>query len=290
MNMLAERINRQDMSTSIGAILVDSGRITPEEAEQVLRIQKDLGIRFGDAAIQLGLLNEEDIRQALARQYDYPYLPAGDQCVDEEVVAAFQPFGPAVEQIRILRSQLMLRWFGTNAGHKTLAVVGAGRGEGRSFIAANLAVVFSQLGERTLLIDADLRHPRQHSLFRLQNRVGLSSILSGRADHMEAIVRIGGLVDLSVLPAGAAPPNPQELLSRAIFPRMLEDMRKDFDVVIIDTPAANECADYQTIAKFAEGAVVITRKDVTIASRLLSVVAGLQYAGVALTGTVLNQG
>jgi len=214
MNAMTETLQSKSASRSIGAILIDTGRLTPESAERILKLQKEQGLRFGDAAIQLGLLTETDIQRALSRQYDYPYLMPGDDRVSEEVVAAFKPFSPIVEQLRALRSQLMLRWIDAEAGHKTLAVVSAGRGEGRSFTAANLAVVFSQLGERTLLIDADLRNPRQHQLFNLENRIGLSSVLAGRAELPETIVRIPGLIDLSVLPAGATPPNPQELLSR----------------------------------------------------------------------------
>ena len=99
----------------------------------------------------------------------------------------------------------MLRWFDAETGHKALAVVSPDAGEGRSFIAANLAVVFSQLGERTLLIDADLRNPSQHQLFRLPNKLGLSSILAGRAELEETVTRIPGLIDVSVMPAGATP-------------------------------------------------------------------------------------
>jgi len=96
---------------SIGAILVDSGRLSPENAEVVLRLQKERGLRFGDAAIELGFVTEQDIQHALSNQYDYPYLLPGDRRIDESVIAAFQPFNRVVEQLRVLRSQLMLRWY-----------------------------------------------------------------------------------------------------------------------------------------------------------------------------------
>ena len=97
-----------------------------------------------------------------------------------------------------------------------LTIVGAERGEGRTYLAANLAIVFSQLGERTLLVDADLREPRQHFLFHLENQVGFSTLLAGRSRE-EAIVRIPDLAGLSVLPAGPTPPNP----ARAAEPAQL---------------------------------------------------------------------
>lgn len=289
MNAMTEKLDT-GAGRSIGAILIDNGRLTPEAAERILKLQKEQGLRFGDAAIHLGLLSEADIQQALSRQYDYPYLMPGDERVSEEVVAAFKPFSPIVEQLRAVRSQLMLRWFDAEIGHKTLAVVSAGRAEGRSFTAANLAVVFSQLGERTLLIDADLRNPSQHQLFRLENKLGLSSLLAGRAELAEAVTRIPGLIDLSVLPAGATPPNPQELLARPVFNALMATAAGQYDIVIVDTPAGAETADSQTIAARTRGAVVVARKDRSSAPALQAFVTSLQHSGVAVVGAVLNNG
>lgn len=289
MNAMNEKLNT-GTSRAIGAILIDSGRLTPEAAERILKLQKEQGMRFGDAAIQLGLLSEDDIQQALSRQYDYPYLMPGDDRIGEEVVAAFKPFSPIVEQLRALRSQLMLRWFDAEAGHKTMSIVSPGRGEGRSFTAANLAVVFSQLGERTLLIDADLRNPSQHKLFRLSNKLGLSSLLAGRAEQAETVTRISGLIDLSVMPAGATPPNPQELLSRPIFNALMASLQGQYDIIIVDTPAGAESADCQAIAARTRGALVVARKDLSSAPQVQTLVASLQNAGVAVVGSVLNKG
>jgi len=289
MNAMTDKLDT-GASRAIGAILIDNGRLTPDAAERILKLQKERGLRFGDAAIQLGMLTEADIQQALSRQYDYPYLMPGDERISEEVVAAFKPFSPIVEQLRAVRSQLMLRWFDADVGHKTLAVVSASRADGRSFTAANLAVVFSQLGERTLLIDADLRNPRQHHLFRLENKLGLSSLLAGRAELAEAITRIPGLIDLSVLPAGATPPNPQELLARPVFNALMATVAGQYDIVIVDTPAGAETADSQTIAARTRGAVAVARKDMSSAPALQTFVTSLQHSGVAVVGAVLNNG
>ena len=80
---------------SIGALLMDAGRITPEAAERILKLQKERNLRFGEAAIELGLLTENDIQHALSRQFEYPYLMPGDTSVSQEVVAAFKPFSHA---------------------------------------------------------------------------------------------------------------------------------------------------------------------------------------------------
>lgn len=272
---------------SIGAILIDAGRLTVEQAEAILKVQREEGIRFGDAALKLGIVGEDDIRFALARQFDYPCLAAGDNSLSPELVAAYKPSLPVVEHLRALRSQLMLRWFDSDASRHALAIVSAEQGDGRSFIAANLAVVFSQLGERTLLIDADLRRPRQKEIFRLAGGPGLSEILAARAGE-EAVVRIPPLLGLSVLPAGAIPPNPQELLGRAGFAELLQRLANSFDVILIDTPAANVCADAQTIAARAGGALAVARGNHSSTSDLVSLVQTMQQSGATLVGSVLN--
>ena len=272
---------------SIGAILIDAGRLDAGAVERILREQKEKVLRFGEAGIRLGLLTQDDIAFAMARQFDYPYLMPGNESVSRDVVAAFKPFSPVVEQLRVLRSQLMLRWFNGEPGHKALAIISAGRGEGRSFIAANLAVVFSQLGERTLLIDADLRNACQARLFKLENRAGLSSMLAGRAGR-EAIVRIPAMLDLSVLPAGVVPPNPQELLGRPAFAQLIQELAEDFDVILIDTPAARDYADAQTLAARAGAALVLARKNLTSAPDLFQLARSVQESGAELVGSVLN--
>lgn len=274
---------------AIGAILIDAGRLSAEGGEQILRLQKEAGLRFGDAALQLGLITEEDIRFALSRQFDYPYLQPSDTSLSHELVAAFKPFSHTVENLRVLRSQLMLRWFGNAPGHKALTILSPGSGDGCSFVAANLAVVFSQLGERTLLIDANLRTPRQHQLFKLTGAAGLSDILAGRAG-LEAVIRIPSLVGLSVLPAGAVPPNPQELLSRQTFNEILVTLGKNFDVILIDSSAATNFADAQTIAARTGSAIMVARKNQSSLPAMSRIARSLEDSGVTLVGTVLNDG
>ena len=281
-------INPLSAERSIGAILVDTGKLTLDEAERILRAQKEYGLRFGEAAIRLALVSRADMELALASQYDYPYLLRTENGeVSGELIAAYEPFSSQVEALRALRSQLMLRWFTGEEERRTLAVASPGRGDGRSYLAANLAVVFSQLGEHTLLIDADMRNPRQHELFKLDNHRGLSSLLSGRGEH-SVIERIPSFVDLSVLSAGPIPPNPQELLGRPVFARLLDEMVHEYDVVIIDTPAAADYADVQTIAVRASGALLVARSSRTRVSEFRELSKTLSQSGVAMVGSVLN--
>ena len=276
---------------TLGAILVDSGQLTADEAERVLVYQRTHNLRFGEAAVRLGLISEAEVQFALSRQFAYAYLrkvPGESRGLSDEIVAAYQPFSARVEQLRAIRSQLMLRWFDRAEERQVLTIVGAERGEGRTYLAANLAVVFAQLGERTLLIDADMRSPRQHLLFSLENRTGFSTMLAGRLRE-DAIVRIPDLAGLSVLPAGPTPPNPLELLNRLNFEEFMIGVRGMYDVVIVDTPAMSVGEDAAMIAVKTGAAVAVARSGSTRVASFTDLVQGLMDAGVAMVGSVLNE-
>src|SRR5262247_1067580 len=271
----------------IGAILMDEGKLTASDAEQVLKRQRELGWRFGEAAIELNLITDNDLRQALAKQYEFPYLVSGPEGVSKELIAAWDPFHPVVEELRTVRTQLLIRWFNPGAGRRTLAVCSPGAREGRSFIAANLAVSFSQLGQRTLLIDADFRAPRQQSIFNVPDRFGLSSALSGRAD-LSAAAPVTGLAGLSVLPAGPLPPNPLELLSRPNFAGLLGRAASEYDVILVDTPPATEYADAQSVVFRAGDALLISRQDHTRVADTERAVREITDASARIVGTLMN--
>ncbi len=271
----------------LGGILIDSGRLKPEDAERIARLQQEQNLRFGDAGIRLGLLTQADIDFALAHQFEYPYLVRGQSAVSEELVAAYAPHTAKAEALRALRTQLMVQWFETDPVHKALAIVSAARNEGRSFIAANLAVVFSQLGMRTLLVDADLRNSSQHRLFGLGDRAGLSAVLSGRGGP-ETIQRVPPLLNLSVLPAGVRPPNPSDLLAKPVLSRFLEQMAGDFNVILLDTPAASESSDAQTVSLRAGAALIVVRKDATRVWEVRGIADRAARSSTTLVGTVLN--
>lgn len=273
---------------SIGAVLVDAGRLSVDDAETILRLQRKQKLRFGEAAMQLGLLSQADIDYALSRQFDYPYLLPGHSAVSEEVVAAYAPTLPRVESIRNLRTQLMLRWFDGNPASKAVALLSAERKEGRSFIAANLAAVFAQLGERTLLVDADLRHPRQHHLFGLElPGPGLSTLLAGRAG-LEVVRAIPSLPNLSLLPAGTVPPNPSELLARPVLTELLGELGQRYDVVLLDCSACAEASDAQVVAVRAGAALIVARKNAARSWRVQGISAQVADARATIVGAVLN--
>ena len=275
---------------SIGDILVATGRLSAADSTRILQRQQQDNIQFGDAALALKLLSKEDIDFALSKQFNYAYLSEQDTSLSPELVAAYKPFSLVGENLRAVRSQLMLRWFNSDPAHKVLAVVSPGKAEGRSFVAANLAIVFAQQGERTLLIDADLRalpSRGQHALFKMDKSAGLSGILASRVG-LEAALPVPSLSGLSVLPAGAVPPNPQELLGRGAFGELLQTASQQFDVIIVDTPAGDDYSDAEIIASRAGAALMVARRNKTLLPNAAKLARRLQDSGVAMVGSVLN--
>ena len=272
---------------TIGKLLLDSGRLTAEQAEKVVKRQQEKRIRFGEAAVELGYIKPGDIQFALSRQFSYAYLQPGDGLVSDEIVAAYYPFSAYVEKLRTLRSELNQRWF--KQGHKTLLLASDEQGSGCTELAANLAVVFAQLGERTLLIDADLRDSSQHLLFKIANKQGLTDLLADRAD-LGCIHKIHRLPGLSVLTAGTEAPNPQELLARPQFKLLLDELEQQYDVIIIDSPALESCVDAQVMAASIQGVLLVANRNESKAKELRAAIAKIQNAAAAVLGCVLNEG
>jgi protein-tyrosine kinase len=278
----------RDRSGAIGAILVEQGRLSPEEVDEIQQYAVKNRLRFGDAALKLQLLTKDDIDQAIAQQFKYPILSrGGEHGVADDVVAAYLPQSKMIEPLRVLRSQISLRWVNPKE-RKILAIASPGRGEGRSWLAANLATVFAQMGDRVLLIDADMRHSRQHQLFNLNNSVGLSALLTGRAGR-EIVCRIHPKLRLFVLPAGILPPNPQELLGRQVFDLVLDLFASQYDLIIMDTPATSESADAQILASRADAAVLLVRRNHTRVDELKAAMRDLTESGVQVMGSVVSE-
>lgn len=272
---------------NIGALLLEAGKITAEDAERIIHHQRARGLRFGDAAVELKLVDEADIKQFVAKQFQYPYLRDGEADYPRELIAAYQPFSAEVEALRALRSQLLLRWFGTN--RHGLAVIGVGAdGTAASLLTSNLAVVFSQLGEQTLVIDGNLRSPMMQNTFKLGARRGLTDILAQR-DSGEAICRIPHFVDLSVLPSGTEAPNPLELLNRTAFQDLCTELTSRYDAVLCATPPTGAGSDCFTIASRLGGAILVATKNVTRLADMQAAAAQLKQSGVTLVGTVLAE-
>lgn len=272
----------------LGELLVAAGILKQPDIDRILQLQKKQGLLFGEAAVKLGLLEPAQILPPLAQQYGYPYLNPQQSQYSQELVMAFQPFSAQAEAFRSLRSELLQNWFNDPA-NKALAFLGLGETTGCSFICANLAVSFSQLGLRTLLIDTDLRKPRLHEIFGLSSTYGFADALAGRIDLAQAIQKLPDIADLSILPTGAPPPNPQELLAKPIFKQVLQTLAAQYDVILIDTTNGLLYADFKPVLATAGGAVLTSRNHHSFINDIRILQQQISGAQAKLVGVVLNE-
>ena len=255
------------------------------EVERELQRQRERNLNYAEAAADFAGRSGGPL--ALARQQRAPLPPHHTYRGSPELVVAADPFGDAAEIFRELRTQLVAKALGRKT-KAALAVVSPGRGDGKSYLAANLAASLAQLGGRTLLIDADLRTPRLHRVFDVADDEGLSSILQrdGVPSLVQRIVQVPGLF---FLPAGAIPPNPVELLQSPRFSLLVYEMLLMFDHVIVDTPADSWGADIRLITAKAGAALVVGRKDRSTLESLRALVSKLEHQQVEIAGMVINR-
>ncbi|WP_418320797.1 polysaccharide biosynthesis tyrosine autokinase [Piscinibacter sakaiensis] len=284
---------------SIGEIIKDTRNLTADQVEQILAHQRDHGVRFGEAAIALGYATNDDVLLALSEQFSYPYASEERRRLSPELVALNEPFGQKAEAIRAMRSQILQRIQVDGQAdlrqRRAIAVVSASPGDGKTYLCANLAVTFAQLGKRTLVVDCDLRGPRMHEVFAVDNDHGLSGLLTRRRPGQPgkagigAIKKVDGVPNLFVLPVGIQPPNPLELIEGTWFDGLLAELTNRFDQVIVDTPASSYGADAPVIASRCGLAVVVARKNVARMLEVQELVQVLANASAKTAGVVMNE-
>jgi succinoglycan biosynthesis transport protein ExoP len=206
--------------------------------------------------------------------------------IDPVMAVLLRPRSGEAEAVRGIRTQLL---FSTqNRAHQVIQITSPNTGDGKSTLAANLAVALARSEKRVVLVDCDFRKPRVHKLFDLPNpEVGLASVVSDQTD-------LGGAIqgceveNLSLLPCGPRPPNPAELLSSVKFQAVLDDLRANYDYVILDTPPILAVSDPVAVAPRADGVILVfrmTRDARPAAERAKEELAGV---GVRLLGVVVN--
>src|SRR5580693_4874703 len=190
---------------------------------------------------------------------------------------------PRNEQISSLSTDLLLLSDSTQRS-KPFAFVSPGRHEGRSQLCAELAIAFAQMGRRVLLVDADLRHPRQHVLFDSDNQWGLSQALA--QDSAPYLNTVEGLPQLTLLTSGPVPQNPLELLSQSRFARLTTSLSNQYDFIVIDTPAVSQYPDALQVASLVRQVVAIGRAGITSFKDMKEMLRRLAVANATTLGSV----
>jgi capsular exopolysaccharide synthesis family protein len=189
------------------------------------------------------------------------------------------------EAIRCLRTSILFS--SAEEGAKSLVVTSTGPGEGKTLIASNIAIALAQAGQRVLLVDADMRRPRLHVLFAHDLDPGLSNVIVGDSDQIAAI-RASRVPGLSVLAAGHQAPNPSELLGSCRFKNLVDDLKKRFDWVVIDSPPVMAVTDACVLAHAATGVLFVVGAEMTRTGIASVALDQLEAANARFVGGVLN--
>jgi capsular exopolysaccharide synthesis family protein len=214
-------------------------------------------------------------------------LPAEDQLdLEPTVVAALRPKSVEAEAYRGVRTALYFNAAGST--HQMIQVTSPSQGDGKSTLAANLAVSIAQSGKRTLLVDCDMRRPRVHRVFHLADPgPGLAAVINGTVPLSGAILRTP-VENLSLLPCGKKPSNPAELLTSPNFPDLLDRLKSDYDYVILDTPPVLAVSDPSAVAPRADGVILVFRMTSKVRPAAERAREQLQQIGANVLGVVVN--
>lgn len=186
-----------------------------------------------------------------------------------------------VEGYKIARTNLVFSLTAQNSN--CVAVTSWSKGEGKSTATVNLAISFSKMGKRTLLLDTDLRRPNLHNLLKLKNDTGVSDVVGQFGDFQTAVHR-DVLPCLDVLTSGAIPPNPSELLASPYFSEMLEQAMEEYDYVIMDTPPLGIVTDTLLLKDHVGGYVMVVRERITTHGDIERALRNIELAGTKVLG------
>jgi succinoglycan biosynthesis transport protein ExoP len=203
----------------------------------------------------------------------------------QPIPVAEQPRTSAAEAFRKLRTNFA--FLGIDRDGLCCVVSSPSAGDGKSTVAANLAIALAQAGQRVALIDADLRKPTLHKIFKAPQRVGTTTVLLDHADLHDAIQHLGPNLP-SILTAGQLPPNPSELLGSRRMEELLVKLRADYDVVLVDCAPILPVTDPMVVSRFADGILLVARAGTTTRDQAQAARAACAKAGATVFGTVLN--
>lgn len=202
-----------------------------------------------------------------------------------KLIVKNDPRSPVSEQYRTIRTNIQFSTVDSDI--QTLMITSSGPGEGKSTTTANLATVFAQQGKRVLLVDADMRKPTVHYTFTLTNTFGLTTVLTKQMDLLDAATELD-TSNLFVLPSGPIPPNPSELMGSRAMDEFLELAKREFDLVIFDTPPVLAVTDAQILANRCDGTILVVSSGTTEKENAVKAKELLTAAQSKILGVVLN--
>lgn len=210
---------------------------------------------------------------------------AANHSMQPELRAVFEPRGQIAEAYRAVRTSLYFSARG--GGQSVIQVTSPNPGDGKSTLAGNLAVSVANSGKRVLLLDADFRRPRCHKVFGVDNTVGVTAMIDGDFELADVIQQTE-IENLSILPCGRRPPNPSELLTSRKFSDLLEVLREQYDLIIVDTPPVLAVTDPLNVAPRVDGVIVVLRLTKSARASSQQTLEALEEVGAKVLGVVVN--
>ena len=207
--------------------------------------------------------------------------------LSDKVVAHLSPYSPVTESYRIIRSRLRFR--PVDGPSRSIMVTSSMPAEGKSVTVANLAVVFAQANYKTLIVDAELRHPVLHEMFNVGNEVGLGDLLSSPELTVEECVRDTAVNNLQILTSGMPLLDPSERLGSKRMEEILSQLKTLAEVVILDSPPVLVFADAIVLSRRIDGVIVVIQAGKTKRSAIAQTFFDLQNANANLLGSIFNQ-
>lgn len=203
----------------------------------------------------------------------------------KELISYSKPRSFTTESFRTLRANL--QFLGVGDALKTIMLAGGGFGEGTSFITANLGIVLAQAGKRVIIVDCDLRKPRQHLIFNLDNQHGLTSVMSGFKE-LKDVLKDTPLSCLSVLTSGLLPTNPTDLLGSHAMGQLINGLKEKAEVILLDTSPLTVVADAGVLSKEVDGVLIIVRAKVASYGSVIKTKEFLENAKARILGVAFN--
>jgi protein-tyrosine kinase len=201
------------------------------------------------------------------------------------LISLQEPNSPFAEAYRTLRTNIQFAGF--NRELKSLLITSSDPGEGKTTTIANLAIVMAQAGQKVLLIDADMRKPALHLCFSLPNEGGLSHVLMKQVTAKESIQHVAN-EGIHVMTAGRIPPNPSELLHSPQMGKILELVKNQYDMILIDTPPLLPVTDAQVLSRQADGVLLVVSSGKVSGEHVKRAKNLLEHVGAYMVGIVLN--
>lgn len=188
------------------------------------------------------------------------------------------------EAYRSLKTNIQYSSF--DKKYKTIVVTSANTAEGKTTVSANLSLTLAEGEERVLLVDCDMRKPSVHKSFKITNTYGISDILLERKKVMDVAYKYNK--NLSIITAGKVPPNPAEMLASNSMTAFLEEMKKYFDYIVLDTPPVQAVADAQILSTKVDGTIVVVRAGVTKKNYVHDTINSLKKVNANIIGSVIH--